>query len=210
MTKIISKFKNSLTGEVYQIGVGEGGAFEKQLELKQNKVDVSLNTTDKTIVGAINEVQRQAARGHLTMHGGEIVQKYAKGDDIKFTTIVENLPAGRYVVSCNLSSQTSSHPNNENYGYPSIVIYNSDGNAISKIDISQTGRQITLEVPATIKLCPVRDTALRIENGSIAPNNTDLHIEIDETYTFSNIWVLPAHQCDLTPSQLEKLLQLID
>jgi hypothetical protein len=222
MTKIISKFKNSLTGEVYQIGAGEntgGGTIDQAiveqiyadlrqeiqevsneldstLSIKQNKEDLNLNTNYKTIVGAINEVHAQAMSSRLTIHGGEVVQNYSQGDEPQFTTIVKDLPAGRYTISCNLTSFTGTHPNNGNYGYPSIVMYNSDGNAIGNVGIFAQGSDIVVSEVATLKIYPVRPNAFKIQNGELV-SNANLAIEISEKYTFKNIWVLPAHECNL-------------
>ena len=167
---------------------------------KQDKSDSALKTNDKTIVGAINEICDNIMENHLTIHGGLIEQDYKAGDDLKFSTIAENIPSGRYVVSCNISSTTGTNPNGGSYGYPTLVVFDNMGKAIQKIGVNQTGKQIKLDNSATLKLCAVRDTSFKIENGQLIYNR-DLHIEISEKYVFSNIWVLPAHECDLDALQ---------
>lgn len=131
--------------------------------------------------------------GSLLIHGGEVVQNYTQGDSPRFSTIVEGLPAGTYTISCNLASITQNKPNNGNYGYPLVVMYNSDDDVIGKASVFPQGVDIVVSEVATLKICPVRYEAFNIQNGELVPN-VNLAIDISEKYTFKNIWVLPKSE----------------
>jgi len=145
-------FKNIWVLPSHECDLGElEQSVESLGETKQDKTDTNLNTTAKTIVGAINEVRSQ-----VTIHGGEVVQNYLQGDSPKFSTIVEGLPAGTYTVSCQLTTSDGQPATSSGiYGKPLVVVYNSNEEPIARYQIDSDSETVVINEEATLRLCPI-------------------------------------------------------
>lgn len=112
MTKIISKFKNSFTGEVYQIGAGEGGGATDPAIVEQIYADLRKEITDgdsnlhgeieqlntnlrNEIEDAKTNLQEEIKRNEVPLYTDKTIDEVKEmlGDDInigKTVAVVEN------------------------------------------------------------------------------------------------------------------------
>lgn len=119
MTKIISKFKNSFTGEVYQIGAGEGGGATDPAIVEQIYADLRKEITDgdsnlhgeieqsntnlhNEIEGAKTELQEEIKRNEMPLYTDKTIEEVKEllGDNINIGKTVAVAENDRVVEYC--------------------------------------------------------------------------------------------------------------
>lgn len=194
----------TITGAIQEINLWRGQAQEDIDHLqgdKQSKTDVNLNTNDKTIVGAINEVRTQVLNNHLLIHGGKLEFEYANSSSEFTKNIAHLLPAGKYKISAN--SSISSNIAVDPFGIPPCLI--ARGNQ-GVVDYRAIPNNMVIEVefktPVSLEFSILQKDFLDVVYDPITQQFDFTKYDPVSQYSFtaviSDIWVLPAEGTSLT------------
>ena len=161
--------------------------LQETVDLKQNSTDESLNTKNKNIVGAINEVYTQAMK---SIHGMTITKKYEDTYLVPIN-IVNNLPAGYYRVSIDFSTT-----NRQELSGCSVLVRDTYNKLINYYDASKPfdlyiNEKSKIEVVGYSK--EFLDYIYDKEINDLNFSKEDAVIDGVSELTFDNIWILPNY-----------------
>lgn len=141
----------------------------------QTKEDIHLRTTDKTVVGAINELQ--AAIQPWLLHDGRINQEIFQGDVPKQVQLTDSLPAGKYIVSADNTTCIQPFTNS------CVVVQEGD-----KKIVYSWGSEITVTQSATL-LVFLADPEFAESYYNDYDSVSEVYYTESGVWTINNIWV---------------------
>jgi hypothetical protein len=214
MTKIISQFKNSLTGEVYQIGAGEGGgatdpAIVEQIYADMRKfqkhTDDNLIGDDKNLVSVINQLitrVNQLERYQALYDDSFTLSMEETSTSLGYKVILENVSSGTYTISSNwnIQAQESQPP----YDAISIVAikageekpssadaFGGNDNVLCVWDIPSDTTGTTIQIDKNADLVVYLSSKNHIERA-MESAGSDIEAQTNITATINNLKVVKA------------------